>query len=63
MYIKNGICYAGELTDDIKVVNVNVLPGRMLLVTFNTGEQRLFDTTLLNFNSFTFSAKRIFKSD
>lgn len=52
MYIKNGICYAGELTDDIKVVNVNVLPGKILLVTFNTGEQRLFDTTLLTGSAF-----------
>ena len=47
MYILNDICYAGELRDGIKVTEAKPLRGGMLLVTFSTGEQRLFDTTLL----------------
>ena len=52
MYIKNGICYAGELVENIKVVEVKPLRGRMLLVTFSTGEKRIFDTTLLTGGAF-----------
>ncbi|MBQ8137029.1 MAG: DUF2442 domain-containing protein [Clostridia bacterium] len=47
MYIVNDICYAGELQDGIKVTSVKPLRGGMMLVTFSTGEKRLFDTTLL----------------
>lgn len=52
MYIKNGICYAGELVENIKVVEVKPLRGRMLLVTFSTGEKRIFDTTMLKGSAF-----------
>lgn len=47
MYIIDDVCYAGEVTPDIKVKEATVLRGGMLLLTFSTGEQRLFDTTLL----------------
>ena len=47
MYVKDNICYAGELQNGIKVTEVQPLHGRMMLVTFSTGEKRLFDTTLL----------------
>ena len=47
MYIIDDVCYAGEATPDIKVKEATVLRGGMLLITFSTGEQRLFDTTLL----------------
>ena len=47
MYIQNDICYAGELQEGIKVTEAKPLRGRMMLVTFSTGEKRLFDTTLL----------------
>lgn len=47
MYIVNGVCFAGEPKDDIKVTKVRPLRGGMMLVTFSTGEKRLFDTTLL----------------
>ncbi|MBQ8161422.1 MAG: DUF2442 domain-containing protein [Clostridia bacterium] len=47
MYILNDICYAGEMKDDIKVIEAKPLRGGMLLVTFSTGEKRLFDTTTL----------------
>ena len=52
MYIKDDICYAGELKENIKVVEVKPLRGRMLLVTFSTGEQRLFDATTLTGSAF-----------
>ena len=45
MYIVNDICYAGELKEGIKVTKVKPLNGGMMLVTFSTGEKRLFDTT------------------
>ena len=47
MYIRNDICYAGQMQEGIKVTEVKPLRGGMLLVTFSTGEMRLFDTTTL----------------
>lgn len=47
MYIKDDICYAGKFVENIKVTDVKALRGGMLLVTFSTGEKRLFDTTKL----------------
>lgn len=47
MYIIDGVCYAGTLCDGIKVTEAKPLRGGMMLVTFSTGEQRLFDTTKL----------------
>ena len=52
MYIIDGICYAGELCEGIKVTEAKPLRGRMMLVTFSTGEQRLFDTTKLKGTAF-----------
>ena len=45
MYIKNSICYAGKLEEGIKVSEVKHLRGMMMLVTFSTGEKRLFDAS------------------
>ena len=52
MYIVDDICYAGSKSDEIKVIDAKALRGGMLLVTFNSGEQRLFDTTLLKGSAF-----------
>ena len=52
MYVIDDVCYAGEAVQDIKVKDVSVLRGGMLLVTFSTGEQRLFDTTVLTGSAF-----------
>lgn len=52
MYIKGDICYAGEMTEEIRVIDVKPLRGGILLVTFNSGEKRLFDTTLLSGSAF-----------
>ena len=47
MYIKDGICYAGELVPDIEVSSIKIFDDGMLLVEFSTGETRLFDVTSL----------------
>ena len=52
MYIVDDICYAGELSDNIKVTEAKPLRGGMMLVTFSTGEKRLFDTTKLTGTAF-----------
>ena len=52
MYIIDDICYAGEVTQDIKIKEATVLRGGMLLLTFSTGEQRIFDTTCLRGEAF-----------
>ena len=62
MYIKNDICYAGELQPGVKVTEAKPLAGRMLLVTFSTGEKRLFDTTSLKGAAFApLADERVFR--
>lgn len=52
MYEVNGVCYAGKCEDGIKISEAKVLRGGMMLVTFNTGEKRLFDATTLKGGAF-----------
>jgi hypothetical protein len=52
MYIVNNICYAGNKSDEIKIAAAKALRGGILLVTFSSGEQKLFDTTLLSGSAF-----------
>lgn len=52
MYVKNDICYAGKLEDGIRVTEAKPLRGMMLLVTFSTGEKRIFDATRLEGTAF-----------
>ena len=52
MYTIDEICYAGEFQEGIKVVQAKLLPGHILLVTFSTGEKRLFDATSLKGSAF-----------
>lgn len=47
MYTVNGIVYGGKLEKPIKVIKVKVLQDKILLVTFSTGETRLFDASIL----------------
>ena len=47
MYIKDGVCYAGELVPNIEVSSIKLLDSGMMLVDFSTGETRLFDVTSL----------------
>jgi hypothetical protein len=52
MYIADDICYAGDNSGEIKITAAKALRGGMLLVTFSSGEQKLFDTTLLTGSAF-----------
>ena len=52
MYVKNGICYAGKIEDDIRITDVRPLRGMMMLVTFSSGEKRLFDASRLTGGAF-----------
>lgn len=47
MYIINGIAYASEPTKDLKIKDVKLLHDYIMIITFSTGEHRLFDATLL----------------
>ena len=49
MYEKNGICYAGELVAGIEVESFKLLQDGIMIITFTTGEKRIFDVfNLLN---------------
>ena len=53
MYIVNGIAYAGKKVDNISVTDIKILDDLIMIVTFSTGEQRLFDATcLIDFPAF-----------
>lgn len=61
MYILNDICYAGEMQDGIRITEAKPLRGGMMLVTFSTGEKRLFDATKLKGPAFApLSDEKIF---
>ena len=61
MYILNDICYAGQMQEGIRVAEAKPLRGGMLLVTFSTGEKRLFDATTLQGPAFSpLAAEEVF---
>ena len=64
MYIDNGIAYAGTPTDEIRVRSVKPLDDMMMILTFTSGERRLYDATqLLEFPAFQpLRDERVFKS-
>lgn len=43
MYVIDGIAYAGEQEETIKVKSARVINDLCLLLTFSTGEQRIYD--------------------
>lgn len=47
MYIKDGIAYAGEPSEPIRVCGVKPMDGHKLWVRFNTGEAKVYDFTPL----------------
>ena len=47
MYIKNGIVYGGEPATGIGISSVKALDDRMMLISFSSGETRLFGATIL----------------
>ena len=53
MFIINGIAYAGDRSQKIEVKKVKPLEDYMMIVTFSSGEQRLFEAKyLLEFPAF-----------
>ena len=47
MYVKNGVVYAGQPQQPIKVSGVRPLGGYKLWVRFSTGEAKIFDCSSL----------------
>lgn len=47
MYEKNGITYANNKSAELLITEFKPLYDGILLLTFSTGERRLFDTTVL----------------
>ena len=63
MYIINDICYAGALTQGIKIMRAQPLQGKTMLLTFSTGETRLLDVTTLQGEAFkVLSDEKIFNT-
>lgn len=53
MFISNGIAYAGTRAEEMQVRSVKPLADMMMIVTFMSGEKRLFDASqLLAFPAF-----------
>ncbi|MBQ6373965.1 MAG: DUF2442 domain-containing protein [Clostridia bacterium] len=47
MYVMNGIAYAGTALQDMRVSAAKPLDDMMMLVTFASGERRIYDATQL----------------
>lgn len=52
MFIKDGIVYASSKSKSICVESAKPLSDGIIIVTFNTGEKRLLDTTELKGEAF-----------
>lgn len=62
MFTLNGIVYASEKPENIFILSAKPLDDMMMLLTFSTGEQRLFDATVLVGSAFTpLADEKIFK--
>ena len=63
MFISNGIVYASERPQNIQIIAAKPLDDMMMLLTFSTGEQRLFDASVLNGPAFApLTDEKIFKN-
>lgn len=47
MFIEDGIVYGDGTVPMLKIDKVKALPDRIMLLTFNTGETRVFDAAVL----------------
>ena len=47
MFISNGIVYASEKKENTQIISAKPLDDKMMILTFSTGEKRLFDATTL----------------
>lgn len=62
MFISNGIVYASERPENVQIIGAKPLDDMMMLLTFSTGEQRLFDASVLNGPAFApLTDEKIFK--
>lgn len=52
MFISNGIVYGGEPKNGIRIKEAKPLNDGIMLLTFTTGEVRLFDATILEGKAF-----------
>ena len=63
MFVLNGIVYASEKTENIEVIQAKPLEDMMMILTFSSGEQRLFDATILSGPAFQpLSDTKVFNS-
>lgn len=52
MFEVNGIVYASTFNDSLKITEAKVTDHLMMLLTFSTGEKRVFDATVLTGSAF-----------
>lgn len=63
MFTYNGIVYGGKPDEQIKIDSLKILPDKIMILTFSTGEERLFDATLLKGEVFqSLDEEEIFRS-
>lgn len=61
MFISNGIVYASEKPENIQILSAKPLDDMMMLLTFSSDEQRLFDATILTGPAFApLTNKKVF---
>ena len=48
MYYYNGFVCGGRPDGQIRITDVKVLPDRIMILTFNNNEKRLFDASILS---------------
>lgn len=48
MFEINGIVYASEFNELLKITNAKITGYKMMLLTFSSGEKRVFDATILS---------------
>lgn len=53
MFEVNGILYATSPKELLKIQSAKITGDKMLLLTFSSGEQRVFDATVLKGEAFT----------
>ena len=47
MFVKDGVAYASTFQNEIKVTNVKIVGELSLLITFSSGEEKIFDMLYL----------------
>lgn len=63
MYIVDGIVYGGEADRSIQITNVKPLDNMIMLISFSTGETRLFDAMILQGEVFEpLKKEKVFKN-